>query len=172
MSTSISIGLVSDTHGYLPQIVIDCFAGRDLNFIIHAGDSESHNTLSELELIAPTISVLGNCDWQQELQSLPLIARRQLGNARLVITHRPQDLISALNKLGQPEEGTPFIVGIHGHTHVPKFEWWSKSPSTQTMILCPGSPVEPRMDSKPTVAILQIGSDGSGCAPEVEFIEL
>ncbi len=52
------IGVISDTHGRLPQSVLKVFTKTDL--IIHAGDIDDPEILNSLGRIAPTIAVRGN----------------------------------------------------------------------------------------------------------------
>ncbi len=54
------VGVISDTHGRLPQSVLKIFKGADL--ILHAGDIGKAEILESLEKIAPTIGVRGNMD--------------------------------------------------------------------------------------------------------------
>ena len=59
-STSVRIGVISDTHGYLDPQVLAEFAG--VQHIIHAGDIMDAATLEALETIAPVTAVAGNMD--------------------------------------------------------------------------------------------------------------
>ena len=63
------VGIISDTHGRLPQSVAKAFAGVDL--IIHAGDIGEPDVLQALEKIAPTIAVRGNMDFGKWAAALP-----------------------------------------------------------------------------------------------------
>jgi predicted phosphodiesterase len=51
------IGIISDTHGRLPQSVLKAFKNTDL--IIHAGDIGDPHIIEALEKIAPTRAVRG-----------------------------------------------------------------------------------------------------------------
>ncbi|MCL2438349.1 MAG: metallophosphoesterase family protein [Coriobacteriia bacterium] len=187
---SVKLGILSDTHGYLPDAVLSAFEPYELCALIHAGDVESEQTLWQLEQIAPVIAVRGNCDFQPELQKLPFVEKRLMGNALLVITHKPSDLRVELRRLSPQEHEVEHIAGIHGHTHVPRFEqdfdYRSEARSrankdtvnkgtnkkADITILCPGSPVEPRKGSSPSIAVLTLALAGSQLPPQVEFIEL
>lgn len=54
------IGVVSDIHGRLSNEAYEALSGSD--YILCAGDIENRMVLTELETIAPTICVRGNCD--------------------------------------------------------------------------------------------------------------
>ena len=63
------IGIISDTHGRLPQSVSMVFKQTDL--IIHAGDIGDPEIIDDLENIAPTRAVRGNMDmgkWARHLR--------------------------------------------------------------------------------------------------------
>jgi len=177
MSASINIAILSDTHGHMPESVLAAIGGQHVDAIIHAGDSESEYALSQLESIAPVFAVRGNCDWLSSLENLPHVVKRQFGNALLVVAHKPDDLHTALNLLDIPnfvdapsksrgQSGVPrFIVGIHGHTHLPVVQQ-----DDRLVILCPGSPVEPRGDSRACIAFLVLAPDSSDVPPLVKFV--
>lgn len=54
------IGIISDTHGRLPQSISKIFNNTDL--IIHAGDIGDPKIIDTLEKIAPTRAVRGNLE--------------------------------------------------------------------------------------------------------------
>lgn len=58
-----SIGVISDTHGYLDERVFDHFANCDE--IWHAGDIGSTEIVSQLQAFKPTRIVFGNIDTPQ-----------------------------------------------------------------------------------------------------------
>lgn len=59
---STTIGLVSDTHGWLDPELVDVFREYEANGIIHAGDVGDEAILDELEEVAPVRAVRGNID--------------------------------------------------------------------------------------------------------------
>jgi len=165
-ATSTTIGVVSDTHNTLPLWVVDAFKGACLDYIMHVGDIEHESILWELELIAPLIAVRGNCDFQPALLKLPTTKTPTMGNAQLIIAHKPNGVNAVLQKTRCSEVSAPYLLGIHGHTHVPHFT----QAGVDTFVLCPGSPSEPRGGSAPSVAILTIESEDSTTPPVVRFI--
>ena len=54
------VGLISDTHGHLRASVFEALAGVER--VIHAGDVEDPDHLTDLEVIAPVTAVAGNVD--------------------------------------------------------------------------------------------------------------
>jgi len=165
--TPIKIGIVSDTHGYLPDWVKVVFENAQLDHVMHVGDFGHENILWDLGLIAsPVIAVRGNCDFQAALLNLPATKRPVIGNTQLIISHKPNEINASLRRIRRSEINAPFVLGIHGHTHVPR----SEQINADTYILCPGSPSEPREGSKHSIAILTIAPEGSDVAPTAQFI--
>ena len=91
MSTNIQIpdnclvGVISDTHGQLPQSALKAFAQTDL--IIHAGDIGDPQILKSLEEIAPTLAVRGNMDSGRWARRLPPNETVKIGHRRLHVLH-------------------------------------------------------------------------------------
>jgi uncharacterized protein len=150
----VRIGVISDTHGYLDARVIDAFTGTDL--IIHAGDIGKPKILDALATVAPVRAVRGNTDhgpWADELPSTALVA---LNSITLYVLHDIQLLDLEPRTAG-------IRVVISGHTHQASLE-----EKNNVVFLNPGSAVEPRYSSAPTVAILT----ARGGALDARFIEL
>jgi putative phosphoesterase len=109
------IGLISDTHGHLHPDAFRLFAGVDC--ILHGGDVVNLDILSELESIAPTYAVVGNCDsiWSD----VPEEQHLDLPCGRVVVLHShlvedsqrtPQGLASLF------VAESPALI-LYGHTH-------------------------------------------------------
>ena len=150
----VRIGVISDTHGYLDARVIDAFIGTDL--IIHAGDIGKPKILDALATVAPVRAVRGNTDrgpWADELPSTALVA---LNRVTLYILHDIQ-------LLDLEPQAAGIRVVISGHTHRASLE-----EKNNVVFLNPGSAVEPRHSSPPTVAILT----ARGETLDARFIEL
>jgi len=174
-SPSTRIVVLSDTHGHFSESLLAAIEQLTPDLIIHAGDSESAQELWQLELIAPLIAVRGNCDWQPELEQFPLTAKHHVDATLIVVAHRPDDLTKALRKLRREELAAnkiSHIVGIHGHTHVPKFEQIQQGDKRKVTVLCPGSPVEPRKDSQPSIVLLTLANTEADKLVQAEFIEV
>ncbi len=134
------VGLISDTHGFLHDSVLQIFDGVDK--IIHAGDVDNLSVIYELQAIAPVIAVLGNNDYANLNQFLDPKAEPLIGGLRFRVTHFPQDLHF-------PEDGID--VFVHGHTHIPKLVQRAGK-----VLVNPGSASRPRGGSKRSVAIMTI----------------
>jgi hypothetical protein len=66
-----TIGVISDTHGYVDPRVFELFAGVD--HILHAGDIGPPGVVLQLERIAPVTAVRGNCDADGGKQRLAVL---------------------------------------------------------------------------------------------------
>lgn len=148
------LGLISDIHRHLPTAALQALQGCDR--IICAGDVEDPRLLWELESIAPTIAVLGNCDrgacWEPTVR---FSVSPTLGGVRFLVVHRPQDI-------GIPAPDVQVVV--HGHTHVPRNEVIQG-----VRYVNPGSCSYPRGGSDASVARMTVAN---GTAGNVRFISL
>jgi len=107
------VGVLSDTHGVLPESIEGVFSG--VGHIIHAGDIGSEMVLLRLEAIAPVTAVRGNMDRGDIEWRYPDRAVTRLGGYRVLVEHRMEDVIAR----GIPE-GVDVVVT--GHTHRPAVE--------------------------------------------------
>ncbi len=140
-----TIGVISDTHikiggkRQLPPIVFETF--QDVDLIVHAGDANCAQVLTDLETLAPVLSVYGNnCDWDV-LQVAPQFRIFQVEECRIGIAHgdvgarqsvRPfsgatGNNQAAANALSFFEDdfrrGEPLDCLIFGHSHWPLLQW-------------------------------------------------
>lgn len=128
---SITIGVVSDTHGYFDPALNDLLEG--VATILHAGDVGSIEVLDQLRAIAPVRAVQGNVD--PPALGLPLTLTARYGGIEICMQHqlpRPplllgewaQPLPPGEKQSGQcqrflesfPEQAR---VVIFGHSHEP-----------------------------------------------------
>jgi putative phosphoesterase len=157
VSGPLRIGLISDTHGLLRPDVHRALAG--VSMILHAGDVCGDEILDELNLIAPTQAVYGNCDepWNARLvERLDL----EIGGVRIHVSHG--------HELGRPKPSAVAAaydadVCVYGHTHKQVIERVDGR-----LIVNPGAAGPRRFDLVPCVAVLTIG-DGRA---EVELLPL
>jgi uncharacterized protein len=138
------VGVISDTHGVLPEAVMDAFRGVDR--IVHAGDVGPGSILDELGTVAPLIAVRGNTDDCARSACLRPLVNVPLGPIRALVVHRPQDVPDPL------PEGVRVV--ITGHTHVPKVEQ-----RAGVLWVNPGSASRARSGSGHNVALLSIDGD-------------
>jgi len=191
MSTSLTIGLLADTHiphrlKRLPQAVLDALAGCDV--ILHAGDVDDPAALEPLRTIAPVYAVRGNfhvMDLSTGGAALPATVELELAGTRVLLVHghRPgfvgfwlKGLHVAALRMRLTDNGTlnrrtarrlvrlypQADVIVFGHAHKPHVEWIG-----QTLLVNPGA-VCPSRRERPTVARLRLGEG----RPGVEVIPL
>jgi len=154
--TAVSIGVISDNHGYLDPAVLEHFAG--VVHIIHAGDIIDPEILSALETVAPVTAVAGNMDSGGPLAGLPREVAGEVGGVRFALGHKRKRLLKRLAEgkvEGNPEGATPDLV-VYGHDHIPAAAWVEG-----TLFLDPGSASAPHEeDEGPTIAIVSVKPAG------------
>lgn len=115
-----TIGIVSDTHGYFHPELPHVFENVDL--ILHAGDLGSVDILNGCETIAPTRAVWGNIDGHDVRHRLPKHQRLVREDLSFWMTHiggRPGKWdVAVRNRL----QHNPPDVFICGHSHVLQIE--------------------------------------------------
>jgi len=129
----IAIGVLSDTHGWMPPAVATVFAGVDV--IVHAGDIDDPSVMVQLGRIAPVVGVRGNMDHGAWSQQLPTAALLTLGGKTFYVLHN----LSGLDLL---PEAAGIDVVICGHTHAP-----AMTRKNGVLYLNPGSASFPRHGS-------------------------
>ena len=139
------IGIISDTHGHLPQSASHIFKNVDL--IVHAGDIGDPEIIDALQKIAPTRAVRGNMDMGRWARQLPRNETINVGSKTLVVIHDVYHL--DINTKDQSCH-----VVIFGHTHKPQVE-----KRDGTLYVNPGSAVHPRYGYPPSAALLEINDD-------------
>lgn len=147
------VGVISDLHRVLSDCAVHELEKCDI--ILCAGDVEREHILMELDAIAPTIAVKGNCDYPSLSSDVPFTASPRIGGVRFFMVHRPEDI-------GTPAEDVQVV--IHGHTHVPRNQVLDG-----ILYINPGSATNPRGGNKKTMARLTIEE---GKVSNVEFVEL
>jgi len=133
------VGVVSDTHGYLDERLVQALAGVDA--IIHAGDVGSAQVLDGLREIAPLHAVQGNNDIP--LTDLVLPERLDLNLDGLAV-HVVHELRNA-RTLAQGE------AMVFGHSHRQVCEW-----RNGVLYLNPGAAGRRGFHSVQTAALLRI----------------
>ena len=136
------IGVISDTHGRLPDAVIDHFAQLDL--IIHAGDIGDPDILARLARLARVVAVRGNMDVPSWFPELPEVATVQAGDVTLLVIHD-------LYRLSSHQISTAIRVIISGHTHQAQ-----RQRRNGILFLNPGSAGQGRYRRPLSIAVLEI----------------
>ena len=112
-SSSIRIGVISDTHDLLRPAAKLALTGVDR--ILHAGDVCGREVLDELERIAPVTAVRGNNDHGAWAASIPVTAAVEIGGVSIYILHD-------LNELDLEPQTAGFRVVVCGHSHRPAMQ--------------------------------------------------
>ncbi len=118
VTTLIEISLLSDTHSYIDNEILELCRGSDE--VWHAGDIGSLSVTDALEKIAPVRAVHGNIDGQKIRTAWPLHQRFIAEGTDVWITHiggYPKRYTSAV----KPEiYQKPPELFICGHSHILK----------------------------------------------------
>lgn len=140
------IGVVSDTHGLLRTEVLEILMECDA--IVHAGDIDNLNVLTDLRSLAPVYVVRGNNDrgWATQI---PFSLDFQLYGLRCYMTHKRYELPKDLNE---------YDIVFYGHSH--KYESYEEN---GTLFLNPGSCGPKRFNQDITMAILTIDEAQGEC---------
>ena len=99
------IGLISDTHGQLPDEALAAMA--DVDHIIHAGDIGGPEILHALEALAPTTAVLGNNDFDEYGSRVSRFAHPVIDGVRFLVAHYPRDVQIGFNGCAGLAAGDP-----------------------------------------------------------------
>ena len=158
MTSSMVVGLVSDTHGQVRPETISALQGVQL--IVHAGDVGGADVLRALKAVAPVLAVSGNVDDRSD----PMLPRERsvpVGDLMLHVSHG--------DELGSPKPEALLAryaadILVYGHTHRP-LEF--RSPDGR-LVVNPGAAGPRRFNLLPSVARLTV----AGRQVHVEFIEL
>ena len=137
-----SIGVISDTHGFLCPGAIDVFQGVDL--IIHAGDVGDPMIIGELGAAAPVVVVRGNMDsggWAYDLNRTETFEK----NGMLFY------VLHDISRLDLDPALSGIKAVISGHTHTP-----SISRHKGVLYLNPGSAGPRRSKLPPSVAVIKV----------------
>jgi putative phosphoesterase len=137
------IGVISDTHGYLPKGVTTAFRG--VQRIVHAGDIDHPRVLDHLRKLAPVTAVRGNMDGGAWARRLPSGDYFQVNGLALYVQH-------ILERLDIDPQAAGVSAIISGHTHEPLNDIRGG-----ILYFNPGSACFPRHGSPPSVGILEIG---------------
>jgi len=141
-------GLISDTHGRLHPHVLGIFAGVEA--VWHAGDVMGEDILDELELVAPTLAVAGNCDMASP--RLPALREIAAPFGKVVLCHShlvggghgpPSRLVEHFRRL------KPRLI-LYGHTHRRH-----ESCHDGIWLVNPGAACRPRFRDESTVAVTE-----------------
>ncbi len=115
-----TLGLVSDTHGWLHPRLVEAMRGVDL--ILHAGDVGRAEILDALSTVAPVRAVYGNVDGPPVRTRWPEWDRFDAGGLDFMMTHiggRPERWARGVKAVLARERPDVFVCG---HSHILQLE--------------------------------------------------
>jgi len=139
---------ISDTHlkGDLPEKLASL--AKDADLVLHAGDFVTIEVYEAFDRLGNFEAVSGNSDSVELRKLLPERKVIEVEGVRLGLVHRAtrSSDLAAVEFLAREMEVDALIFG---HIHRPYVE------RVPQLLICPGSPTEPRM-SPPTVAEIEV----------------
>ena len=118
------IGLLSDTHSYLPEAVFEHFA--DVDEIWHGGDVGDPSVIDRLEAFKPLRGVYGNIDGTAVRSRFPLDNLFYLEEVKVLMRHiggYPGRYAPGVREMIKKEKPGLFISG---HSHILKIMYDEK----------------------------------------------
>ncbi|ASI99084.1 metallophosphoesterase [Thermococcus celer] len=161
------IAVTGDTHHgdktkNLPSLLFEGLEKEKPDLILHTGDVTSHELLERLEEFAPVIAVRGNADHL----NLPEERVIDAEEAKIGLLHGHQFLSLNAQFLTLKALDMGVDVLVFGHTHRFYYDTYSVH-GNRVVLLNPGSPTFPRMDS-PGFALLEVNG-GSVRVERIRF---
>lgn len=128
------IGLISDTHGYIDDRILEHF--KDVDEIWHAGDIGVLEVTDALENVAPVKAVYGNIDGAQVRRVFPLNKRFLCEGLDIWITHIGGKPYVYSKEVRPVMRTNPPDIFICGHSHILRVE---KDKRANCLYLNPGA---------------------------------
>lgn len=154
------IAVLSDTHlrARVPQELLDLLSGADM--VVHAGDFNAPAVYDAIRgCTGRLVAVHGNSDDDALKAGLPESAVFDADGVRIGVVHKGRHGTDVTNmRYLALEMGVRVLV--YGHLHSPVID------RTDVLLVCPGSPIFPRM-ADPTIAMLYV----EGGTVRVELVE-
>ena len=142
------IGVISDTHGALPDAAFRLFQGA-------WSSDELEGAI--FRTLARTVAVLGNTDhalFRDSDGKVRPYASRTFEGVGIFMQHIPAEMEASLRGRGPLQPAlvrTQPALAVHGHTHVPRLEAHGRR-----VTLCPGSPARARNGSGHAAALVDV----------------
>ncbi len=160
-----TLGIVSDTHGYFHPALAEVFA--DVDLILHAGDLGDLSVLDALEAVAPTKAVWGNVDGWEIRQRVPENQRLTLDGLDVRVKHiagRPGRWQEGMGRVLAKDTPDLFICG---HSHILRVE--RVADLDDMLFINPGAAGKQGLHQEKTCLRLRIED---GAAKDAEVIHL
>ncbi len=143
------IAVLSDTHlrAKMPQELLDLI--KDADLVVYAGDFITMEIFDAVKANSKRlVAVYGNSDSDDIKAMLPESAAFEAEGVKFGVVHKGRHGTDVTNmRYLALEMGVKVL--IYGHIHSPVID------QTDVLLLCPGSPVFPRM-ADPTIAYLDV----------------
>jgi len=143
------MAVLADTHlrAKMPQEILDLI--KDADLVIHAGDFITREIYDSVKANSKRlVAVYGNSDSDELKAMLPESEVFEADGIRFGVIHKGRQGTDITNmRYLALEMGVKVL--IYGHVHSPVID------RTDVLLLCPGSPVFPRM-ADPTMAYLDV----------------
>jgi putative phosphoesterase len=160
----ISVGILSDTHGYVDPRILDFF--NPVDEIWHAGDIGTLELAHRLAGFKPLRAVFGNIDGQELRLEYPRVVRFRLEEVVVLMTHiggYPGRFDPSARKLIMAERPNLFVCG---HSHILRVMY---DPTHRMLCINPGAAGKYGLHRKITAIRLKISGDRMH---ELEVIDL
>ena len=112
------IGLLSDTHGYIDEKLLDFF--KDVDEIWHAGDIGDYSVIEKLQNLKTVRAVFGNIDGQDIRIQYPEHNRFRIEEIDVWITHIGGYPGRYDQRIREKIYKNPPDIFISGHSHILK----------------------------------------------------
>ncbi len=162
--SSVKIGIISDTHGYLDDQVFLFF--QDCDELWHAGDIGSDSVIEKLEAFKPVRAVFGNIDENKIRWKYPEDQLFDCGGLKVLMTHiggSPPRYNSRVHSIVEKEKPGIFVCG---HSHILKV---MKDSKHDLLFINPGSAGNQGLHHIKTVLRFNITASVPG---DMEILEL
>ena len=160
-----TLGILSDTHGYFHPALPTYLSGVDL--ILHAGDVGDAKILNQLAALAPTRAVWGNIDGREVRQRTEEHERFEAGGLSFWMTHIAGRPGRWQRGMGRALAEAPPDVFVCGHSHILRIE--RVAALGRMLFINPGAAGRQGLHTVKTCVRLHLSG---GAATEAEVIHL
>ncbi|MFX1338796.1 MAG: metallophosphoesterase family protein [Promethearchaeota archaeon] len=167
------IGLISDTHvpsraPHIPELIIEDFKDKNIDYLFHLGDFEKFKAYEELTNVfgkENVIGVIGNMDFDRKLKTLlPETIELELYGHKIFMTHGMGGPNIVIKRLNRQFDLTPYEIIIFGHVHRPYNEVWRDG----KLYLNPGTPTDRTFTDINSYGYLRVSKDK--VEPEIVYL--
>jgi putative phosphoesterase len=171
----LTVAVLSDTHGVLPDVALKAMQDAGVQHIIHAGDIGSAEVIKALASIAPLTAILGEGDTSNYGYPFTAVGKLVLAGKKVLILHKPEDVDAEIKaQVAKGEQADLPQICVCGHTHVPGTRMGTVDRPDGSvfaqMALCnPGSVSQPYGGSKPGFYLMQLHDSNSVDFKRIEW---